>query len=277
MSKNNDTSVYRSGHKGGKILPALCSVSGTLILISVIAVCIPITVPKLMGYEIYDIVSGSMEPEIPVGSVIYVKAAAPEDIQEGDVIAFRRGYPQESGMGGMMSGVGDGREGFSGSGADGAGVSVPGGTGQDAFMGSGVNAQEGFSGSGAETGTEGMAPGSGTGADGMLPGTEGAVVCHRVVRNQIVEGWFETKGDANEQADMNKIPYDDLIGRVTYHIPVLGGVMSLLTGTVGKMYMVCFAACGAMLNMLAGRMREKDRRDLQQELEKELKETKGAL
>ena len=266
MGKNNDTSVYRSGHKGGKILPALCSVSGTLILISVIAVCIPITLPKLMGYEIYDIVSGSMEPEIPVGSVIYVKAAAPEDIQEGDVIAFRRGYPQESGMSGMMSGVGDGREGFSGSGADGAGVSVPGEIGQDAFSDSGAGA-----------GMEGMVPGGGEGADGMLPGTEGAVVCHRVVRNQIVEGWFETKGDANEQADMNKIPYDHLIGRVTYHIPVLGGVMSLLTGTVGKMYMVCFAACGAMLNMLAGRMREKDRRDLQQELEKELKETKGAL
>ena len=245
MSKNNDTSAYRSGHKGGKFLPALCSVSGTLILVSVIAVCIPITMPKLMGYEIYDIVSGSMEPEIPIGSVIYVKSAAPEDIQEGDVIAFRRGYPQEAGPESLMSVEGNG--------------------------------QDGFSGSGAENGMEGMAPEIGDGVDGMLAETEGAVVCHRVVRNQIVEGWFETKGDANEQADMNKIPYDDLIGRVTYHIPVLGGLMALLTGTVGKMYMVCFAACGAMLNMLAGRMRERNRRDLQQELEKELKETKGAL
>lgn len=251
MSKNNDTSVYRSGHKGGKVLPALCSVFGTLILVSVIAVCIPITVPKLMGYEIYNVVSGSMEPEIPIGSAIYVKAAAPEDVQEGDVIAFRRGYPQESGMNGMMPDEG---------------VSMAGEAGQD-----------GFSGSGAADGLDGMAPGSGEGADSMFSETEGAVVCHRVVRNQIVEGWFETKGDANEQADMNKIPYDDLIGRVTYHIPVLGGLMALLTGTIGKMYMVCFAACGAMLNMLAGRMRERNRRDLKRELEKELKETKGAL
>lgn len=251
MSKNNDTSVYRSGHKGGKVLPALCSVFGTLILVSVIAVCIPITVPKLMGYEIYNVVSGSMEPEIPIGSAIYVKAAAPEDVQEGDVIAFWRGYPQESGMDGMMPDEG---------------VSMAGEAGQD-----------GFSGSGAKDGLGGMAPGSGEEADSMLFETEGAVVCHRVVRNQIVEGWFETKGDANEQADMNKIPYDDLIGRVTYHIPVLGGLMALLTGTIGKMYMVCFAACGAMLNMLAGRMRERNRRDLKRELEKELKETKGAL
>ena len=76
---------------------------------------------------------------------------------------------------------------------------------------------------------------------------------------------------------MNKIPYEDLIGRVTYHIPVLGGVMALLTGTIGKMYMICFAACGAMLNMLAGRMRERNRRDLKEVLENKLKETKGAL
>jgi signal peptidase I len=245
MSKNNDTSEYRSGHKGGKLLPALCSVSGTLILISVIAVCIPITVPKLTGYEIYNVVSGSMEPEIPVGSAIYVKAAAPEDVQEGEVIAFRRGYPQEAGRN----------------------VSMPGaGSGQDDLL------------SGAESGTgdwqEALPVEDMEGSGGF---SEGAVVCHRVLQNQIVEGWFETKGDANEQADMNKIPYEDLIGRVTYHIPVLGGVMALLTGTIGKMYMICFAACGAMLNMLAGRMRERNRRDLKEVLENKLKETKGAL
>lgn len=29
-----------------------------------------------------------MEPDIPVGSLVYVKAIAPEDVTEGDVIAF---------------------------------------------------------------------------------------------------------------------------------------------------------------------------------------------
>lgn len=203
MKKNNDSSENRSEQRGGKFLPALCSVLGTLILVSVILVCIPVTVPKLMGYEIYDIVSGSMEPEIPVGSVVYVKAAAPEEIQEGDVIAFWRGAPAE-------------------------GETVDG-------------AEEG-----AVNGTEaGMAESA----------EEGAVVVHRVVLNQIVEGWFETKGDANTDVDMSHVPYDDLIGRVTYHIPFLGGVMGLLGSTVGKMYVICFAACGAMLNILAGRMR----------------------
>lgn len=78
--------------KGGrKVFPALCSVLGTLILLGVIAAFVPLTVPRFMGYEIYEVVSGSMEPEIPVGSVIYVKEAAPETIEPGDVIAFYKG------------------------------------------------------------------------------------------------------------------------------------------------------------------------------------------
>ena len=77
--------------RGGKLIPALCNLLGTLILILVIASCLPLTVPRLFGYEIYEVVSGSMEPEIPVGSVIYVAAAEPEDILEEDVIAFRSG------------------------------------------------------------------------------------------------------------------------------------------------------------------------------------------
>lgn len=74
--------------KGGKLIPALCSVAGTWILLSVILSCLPVTVPRFLGYEIYDVVSGSMEPEIPVGSILYVEGTAPEEVQEQDVIAF---------------------------------------------------------------------------------------------------------------------------------------------------------------------------------------------
>lgn len=209
MSKDKSLSEYHSEYRGGKILPALCSVFGTLILVGVILVCIPITVPKLMGYEIYNIVSGSMEPEIAVGSAVYVEAVEPVNVQEGDIIAFRRGAIAEEGQDFLISG-----------------------------------------------------------GDEIAEGS--VVVTHRVVRNQIVEGWFETKGDANAAADMDKVSYDDLIGRVAYHIPVLGMVSALLTGTVGKMYMICFAACGAMLNMIAGRIREKKRMEIKRDLEREI-------
>ena len=68
--------------KGGKIAPALCNILGILILASVILTCVPIVVPRMIGYDVYNIISGSMEPAIPVGSLIYVEAAVPADIQD---------------------------------------------------------------------------------------------------------------------------------------------------------------------------------------------------
>ena len=61
--------------------PALCSVIGTLMLLVVIAAALPLTVPNFMGYEIYNVVSGSMEPTVPVGSIIYVKEIDPVEVQ----------------------------------------------------------------------------------------------------------------------------------------------------------------------------------------------------
>lgn len=74
-----------------RMLSSLCRLLGTLILFMAIALCLPLVVPRLLGYGIYEVVSGSMEPEIPVGSVIYVKAATPADIAENEVIAFTSG------------------------------------------------------------------------------------------------------------------------------------------------------------------------------------------
>ena len=164
--------------KGGELLPALFNIVGTFILLAVIASCLPIVVPQLMGYQVYNVVSGSMEPEIPVGSVIYVQEAAPETIEEGEVIAFR---------------------------------------------------------------------------------SEDSVIAHRVVKNQRVEGEIRTKGDANAGEDMHAIAYYAVLGRVVKHYPMLGAVMEIYTSTVGKVYLILFASCGAMMNLLASRIRENRR------------------
>lgn len=71
----------------------------------------------------------------------------------------------------------------------------------------------------------------------------------------MVEGTFTTKGDANAQKDMEDVPYGQLSGRVARHYPLIGGVMTLYTSKIGKAYVICFAACGAMFNILAGRIR----------------------
>ena len=74
--------------KGGKILPALLSAVGSLLIIGIVVLLIPMTVPKLFGYEVFHVLSGSMEPTIPTGSLIIVKPVEPETVEEGDVIAF---------------------------------------------------------------------------------------------------------------------------------------------------------------------------------------------
>ena len=69
----------------------ICSALGTILLIVLILGCLPLTVPRIFGYQLYTVISGSMEPEIPVGSLVYIKSMEPEDVEEKDVIAFYGG------------------------------------------------------------------------------------------------------------------------------------------------------------------------------------------
>lgn len=45
--------------------------------------------PRLLGLGIYTVLSGSMEPEYPTGSLIYIKPVDPMSLETGDVITFR--------------------------------------------------------------------------------------------------------------------------------------------------------------------------------------------
>lgn len=65
-----------------------CNALGIFLLIALVAVCLPLTLPKVFGYHIYTVVSGSMEPAIMTGSLVYIKEEAPEDMQQDDIIAF---------------------------------------------------------------------------------------------------------------------------------------------------------------------------------------------
>ena len=177
MMQSSRTSEERGTCRGGgKWIPALCTIFGTLMLLLVVISCLPVVLARAAGNEVYNVVSGSMEPEIPVGRAVYVESAAPKEIGAGDVIAFRSG---------------------------------------------------------------------------------GSVVVHRVVENRAGEGEFVTKGDANAEADLYAAGYEDLIGRVSRHIPLLGSFLFLYTSSSGKIYAACFAGCGALLNLLAGRLRSR--------------------
>lgn len=76
---------------GGSPAATAALIAGVAILLAVLAVCLPLSVPKLLGYQVYDVVSGSMDPAIPVHSVVLVQPAAPEELQPGEIVAYRSG------------------------------------------------------------------------------------------------------------------------------------------------------------------------------------------
>ena len=164
----------------------LCNAAGTAILVLLILACLPLTLPRLMGYSLYTVVSGSMEPEIPVGSLVMVHEAEPALIQEGDVIAF---------YGAVDS---------------------------------------------------------------------AAVITHRVLSNSPAMGQFITKGDANEDRDVNPVPYSEFIGKVEHVIPGAGGIAETLAGSAGRRAAGCmivlaavFLAAGSILER-TGRKKRKN-------------------
>ncbi|NTV78484.1 MAG: signal peptidase I [Clostridiales bacterium] len=57
-------------------------------MVLLILLAVPLTVPKILGIQIYAVLSGSMEPEYQVNSVIYVKPCDSTKVNEGDVITF---------------------------------------------------------------------------------------------------------------------------------------------------------------------------------------------
>lgn len=61
---------------------------GTLLIIAAIVLCLMLAVPRLLGIQSYTVLTGSMEPSIPVGSLIYAKYTEPQTLAEGDVIVF---------------------------------------------------------------------------------------------------------------------------------------------------------------------------------------------
>ena len=66
-------------------------ITGSVLLTLLILICIPFTAPKAFGLSIYEVITDSMTPEFPVGSVIYVETEEPENIKVDDVITFSIG------------------------------------------------------------------------------------------------------------------------------------------------------------------------------------------
>lgn len=155
----------------GRIL----SITGTGMIILVIILCSLLVLPGIVGFHMYHVLSGSMEPAVRVGSLIYVYEEQPEDVSEKDIIAFYSSL-EDSG-----------------------------------------------------------------------------IITHRVVMNNVVSGTFQTKGDANEEADPTPVPYDNYIGEVKLTIPYMGKLLAVMTSLYGKIAAACVVALGIVLNLIGSR------------------------
>ncbi|MBR2561373.1 MAG: signal peptidase I [Eubacterium sp.] len=70
----------------------LLNTIGTLIIIIAVVLCLLLALPRLFGISGYTVLSGSMEPTIPVGSIVYARSVdQPDSLAEGDVVVFYEG------------------------------------------------------------------------------------------------------------------------------------------------------------------------------------------
>lgn len=61
----------------------------TLLVAAVMLLAAVMWGPRLVGMDVYTVLSGSMEPEYPTGGLIYIKETDPMTLENGDVITFR--------------------------------------------------------------------------------------------------------------------------------------------------------------------------------------------
>lgn len=79
----------------GAVGIALCVVFVPLLLINVTLIVksytSPDKVPDFFGYKPFIVLSGSMEPSIMTGDMVFVKETDPDSLKVGDVIAYKSG------------------------------------------------------------------------------------------------------------------------------------------------------------------------------------------
>lgn len=67
----------------------VCNVLLVTILVVMLLIAGVLGVPQIFGNKVYSVLSASMMPTYPIGSVVFVKKISTENIEIGDVITFK--------------------------------------------------------------------------------------------------------------------------------------------------------------------------------------------
>lgn len=67
----------------------ICNIlNGILLIILMVLACL-LVVPNFIGFKSFAVISGSMEPNIHVGSIVYAKPVDFNELKVGDVISYK--------------------------------------------------------------------------------------------------------------------------------------------------------------------------------------------
>lgn len=69
-------------------LKKVWNVVSTVLVVLVVLLAVALVGVRLVGIKTYAVVSGSMEPTYPTGSLLYVKSVDANELQVGDAITF---------------------------------------------------------------------------------------------------------------------------------------------------------------------------------------------
>ncbi len=72
-----------------KKLNKISKISSSVLVALVIVLALLLVGVRLFGLQVYTVLSPSMEPEYPTGSLIYIKEIDPAELEVNDVITFK--------------------------------------------------------------------------------------------------------------------------------------------------------------------------------------------
>lgn len=158
------------------MIEKICNWISHIIFVILLILVLLLFVPNFIGFKTFSVVSGSMEPNIPVGSLVYTKSVEFEDLKAGDVISYKL--------------------------------------------------------------------------------SEDSMVTHRIDSLNEEQHTLVTKGDANDNVDGSEVQESQIVGKVTFSIPLLGFIAIYSRTPLAIVTLCIVVAILILMNMLPGILNE---------------------
>ena len=69
-------------------LKKIWNIVSTALVVVIVLCAVFLMGSRLLGYQVYTVISGSMDPELSIGDLLYVKKVDPTTLQVGDDVTF---------------------------------------------------------------------------------------------------------------------------------------------------------------------------------------------